>query len=275
MEIQLWREILDPYELAVKELTVKFNHLIHEHRSRGLYSPIEQVNGRVKTISSILEKAQKKKIGIEEIEEKLEDIAGLRIICQFVEDIEKVVEIIQNRTDMTIKSEKDYIRHTKESGYSSYHIIVYYEVQTLRGSRRIQAEIQIRTLAMNFWSTIEHSLQYKYKGSIPEHIRMKLTNAADAIGVLDNEMSAVRSEIMDAQNSFQIQANVVSDILNNIQNLYHLANKREIIQIQDEFYRIYEKNDIEQLKRFHKQLDIIAEGYRAQSSTTPIELENV
>ena len=266
MEIQLWREILDPYELAVKELTVKFNHLIKEHKARGLYSPIEQVNGRVKTISSILDKAQKKKIPIEEIEEKLEDIAGIRIICQFVEDIQKVVEIIHNRTDMQVKSEKDYITNMKESGYRSYHIIVYYEVQTLKGSKRIQAEIQIRTLAMNFWSTIEHSLQYKYKGSIPEHIRLKLSSAADAIILLDNEMSSVRSEIMDAQNSFQIQANLVSDILNNIQNLYHLANKREIVQIQDEFYRIYEQNDIEQLKRFQKQLDIIAEGYRAQST---------
>ena len=176
MEIQLWKEILDPYELAVKELTVKFNHLIREHRSRGLYSPIEQVNGRVKTISSILDKAQKKKIRIEDIEEKLGDIAGIRIICQFVEDIEKVVEIIHNRTDMTVKSEKDYIKNTKKSGYRSYHIIIYYEVQTLKGSRRIPVEIQIRTLAMNFWSTIEHSLQYKYKGSIPEHIRTKLTN---------------------------------------------------------------------------------------------------
>ena len=266
MEIQLWKEILDPYELAVKELTVKFNHLIREHRSRGLYSPIEQVNGRVKTISSILDKAQKKKIRIEDIEEKLGDIAGIRIICQFVEDIEKVVEIIHNRTDMTVKSEKDYIKNTKKSGYRSYHIIIYYEVQTLKGSRRIPVEIQIRTLAMNFWSTIEHSLQYKYKGSIPEHIRTKLTSASDAILLLDNEMSSVRSEIMDAQNSFQIQANLVSDILNNIQNLYNMANKREIVRIQDEFYRVYGTNDIEQLKRFHRQLDIISEGYRAQSN---------
>ena len=153
----------------------------------------------------------------------------------------------------------------KESGYRSYHMIVYYEVQTLQGSQRIQVEIQIRTLAMNFWSTIEHSLQYKYKKNIPEHIRNKLSNAAGAIIVLDNEMSSVRSEIMDAQNSFQIQANLVSDILNNIQNLYYLANKREIVKIQDEFYRIYKLGDIEQLRRFHRQLDIIAEGYRAQS----------
>ena len=266
MEIQLWKEILDPFELAVKELTVKFNHLIYEHRARGLYSPIEQVHGRVKAISSILDKAQKKKIRLEDIEEKLDDIAGIRIICQFVEDIEKVVEIIHNRTDMTVKNEKDYITNTKESGYRSYHMIVYYEVQTLKGCKRIKVEIQIRTLAMNFWSTIEHSLQSKYKGSMPEHIRKKLMNASDAILLLDNEMSAVRSEIMDAQNSFQIQANLVSDILNNIQNLYHLANKREIVRIQDEFYHIYGTNDLEQLRRFHKQLDIISEGYRAQSN---------
>lgn len=265
MEIQLWKEILNPYSLAVNELTVKFEHLISEHRGNGLYSPIEQVIGRVKAISSILEKASKKKIPLQEIEEKIEDIAGIRIICQFVEDIEKVVEIIRNRSDMEVSSEKDYITNMKDSGYRSYHMIVYYQVETMKGTKKIKVEIQIRTLAMNFWSTIEHSLQYKYKRNIPEHIRERLGKAADAILVLDNEMSTVRGEIMDAQNSFQIQANIVADILRNIQNLYHLTNKREIIQIQDEFYRVFELNDIEQLRRFHKQLDIIAEGYRAQS----------
>ena len=100
MEIQLWREILNPYELAVREIMTKFNHLIKEHRDRGLYSPIEQVEGRVKTISSILEKCQKKKIDLEDIEERIYDLAGVRIICQFVEDIDKVVELIRNRKDM-------------------------------------------------------------------------------------------------------------------------------------------------------------------------------
>lgn len=265
MEIQLWREILTPYDLAVKELIVKFEHLIYEHRSQGLYSPIEQVTGRVKTIASILEKVQKKKILIDEVEEKLVDIAGVRIICQFVEDIQKVVEIIRHRTDMEIVRERDYINHMKDSGYRSYHIIVNYEVQTLNGSRKSKVEIQIRTLAMNFWSTIEHSLQYKYKKNIPDHIRDKLMNAANAIILLDNEMSSVRSEIMDAQNSFQIHTKLVADILNNIQNLYRIANKREVLKIQDEFYRIYELNDIEQMKRFGRELDSIAEGYRAQS----------
>lgn len=265
MEIQLWREILTPYDLAVKELIVKFEHLMYEYRSRGLYSPIEQVTGRRKTVASILDKAQKKNIPVDQIEERLIDIAGVRIICQFVEDIQKVVEIIRSRTDMEVIKERDYINHMKNSGYRSYHVIVLYEVQTLEGSRKIKVEIQIRTLAMNFWSTIEHSLQYKYKKNIPDHIREKLTNAANAIIVLDNEMSSVRSEIMDAQNSSKIHARIVSDILNNIQNLYHTANEREILKIQDEFYRIYELNDIDQLKRFSRELDNIAEGYRVQS----------
>lgn len=265
MEIQLWREILAPYRLAVDELTVKFEHIISEYREAGLYSPIEMVNGRVKKISSILDKMQNKNISIEEIEDRISDIAGIRIICQFVEDIDKVVEIIHKRTDMEVMSEKDYINHMKESGYRSYHMIIYYDVYTMDGTKRIQAEIQIRTLAMNFWATVEHSLQYKYKGNMPAHIKEKLSKASDAIIQLDNEMSTVRDEIMDAQNTFQIKANIVSDILINIQNLFKVANKREVVKIQDEFYRIFQTEDIEQLDRFSKQLDIISEGYRAQS----------
>lgn len=265
MEIQLWREILDPYVLAVDELVVKFNHIIKEYHNMGAYSPIEQVNGRVKRISSILEKAQKKQIEIDEIEDKIDDIAGVRIICQFVEDIDKVVQLIRHRNDMEVKDEKNYITKEKPSGYRSYHMIVYYTVQTFRGPKRLKAEIQIRTLAMNFWATVEHSLQYKYKEHMPEHIRQRLLKSAEAVGVLDQEMAQVRDEIMDAQNSFRIKANIISDILTNIQNLYKVANKREVVKIQDEFYHIFETGDLEQLERFHRQLDIISEGYRAQS----------
>jgi len=194
MEIQLWREILNPYELAVKEVMTKFNHLIKEHRDRGLYCPIEQVDGRVKTISSILDKCQKKKIDLKDIEEKIYDLAGIRIICQFVEDIDKVVEIIRNRKDMEILQERDYIREMKSSGYRSYHMIICYTVDTLKGPKRLQMEVQIRTMAMNFWATVEHSLQYKYKRNIPDHIKERLHNAADAIITLDNEMSTVRRD---------------------------------------------------------------------------------
>ena len=95
---------------------------------------------------------------------------------------------------------------------------------------------------------------------------MRISSAAEAIRMLDKEMSSVRSEIIDAQNSSLLQAGIVAEILNNIQNLYKVANKREIIKIQDEFYRIYALNDLEQLERFNKELDIIAEGYRHRAS---------
>ena len=266
MEIQLWRRLLCPYELAVRELTVKFEHIIKEYKLNDLYSPIEQVRGRVKSVSSILEKMQRKHIPLERMEEEVEDIAGIRIICQFEEDIDTIAAMIQNRSDMTIKSEKNYLKHIKQSGYRSYHLIIYYTVETINGPKEIQAEIQIRTMAMNFWATIEHSLQYKYKGEMPLHVAERLSNAADAIIALDQEMSSVRSEIMDAQNSSMNQSNLIKDILMSIENLYKVANKREVEKIQSEFLRIFQMRDLQQLERFHRQLDIIAEGYRAQSA---------
>lgn len=265
MEIQLWREILEPYRLAVDELVVKFMHIKQQYQYSHMYSPIESVTGRVKRISSILDKAQRKGIEFAEIESKIEDIAGIRIICQFVEDIDTVVDIIRKREDLEVKREKDYITHSKPSGYRSYHIIAYYTVHTINGPKRLEVEIQIRTLAMNFWSTIEHSLQYKYKENMPDDLRERLLRAADAVDALDNEMASVRDEIMDAQNSNKQKANIVSDILNNIENLYYVANEREVTKIQDEFFKIYKENDMALLKRFNKQLDIIAENYRAQS----------
>ena len=266
MEIQLWHEILAPYELAVIEVTEKFKYIIKERRVRGLYSPIEDVSGRVKSVTSILEKIQKKNIALDDMEELVEDIAGVRIICQFVEDIETVVEMIKKRSDIAIRSEKDYVTKTKDSGYRSYHMIVYYVVETLDGPKKIQMEIQIRTMAMNFWATVEHSLQYKYKSHIPGHVKKRLSNAAEAIIALDNEMASVRSEIIDSKNYSTLKMNLVSDILNNIENLFRLNNKREATKIQDEFYRVFATNDIEQLRHFHKQLDVIAEGHRAQST---------
>ena len=244
MEIQMWKEILTPYDLAVEELQIKFNHIIKEYRQAGVYSPIEQVLGRVKSISSIIEKAQRRGIEIDKIQEKLFDIAGIRLICQFTED---------------------YIKNIKESGYRSYHLIVHYEVETVKGTTIIPVEIQIRTLGMNFWAIIEHSLQYKYNGEIPAHVKERLNAASDALITLDNEMSSIHDEIINSQTYFMVKANIVSDILSTIQNLYKVANKQVVIKIQDEFYEIFEKGDVNELSRFSRQLDIIAEDYRAQS----------
>lgn len=265
MEIQLWREILEPYSLAVDELVVKFQHMISAKRNNGQYSAVERVDGRVKKISSILEKCQKKNIPFEEFEKNMDDIAGIRIICQFVEDIYEVVSLIRLRSDMRVKKEKDYIKNQKESGYRSYHMVVYYTVETDKGPREIPVEIQIRTLAMNFWATVEHSLQYKYKGNMPESTSERLHRAAEAIVQLDTEMSSVREEIYDAQATFNFKAGLVSDILTNIQNLYNVANKEEVLKIQEEFFKVYATEDLKALSKFSRELDMLSETYRAQS----------
>ena len=200
MDILLWHEILEPYELAVKELQVKFRHLIKEHHGKGLYSPIESVSGRVKSVSSILEKMQRKGIVPEEMEEQVEDIAGIRIICQFVEDIEKVADLIQKRSDIEIKSEKDYIRHMKDSGYRSYHLIVYYTVETMNGPKRIQVEIQIRTIGMDFWASVDHQLRYKKTIGADkdiESIEAELLKCAQTVSETDCHMEEIKDMIGD------------------------------------------------------------------------------
>lgn len=262
----MWREILIPYQQAVQEMQVKFESIVNEYHRLGQYSPIEYVAVRVKKISSILDKAKKKGMLLTEIENEIEDIAGIRIICQFVEDIDSVVELIKSRKDMEIKYEKDYVTHTKSSGYRSYHMIIYYEVHTALGEKRIQAEIQIRTMAMNFWATIEHSLNYKYKHNIPEDIRARLIASAEAAHKLDDEISKIRTEVLDAQDSFHFKSSVIADILNNIQNISKVSkDEKEVQSVQDEFYRLWERGGIDELTEFNRRLDSIAENYKAQS----------
>ena len=186
MDIIMWHKILSPYVMAVDELILKFDSLRREFQEQGQYCPIEHVTGRVKSISSILDKMAKKDIPPEKMEEQIEDIAGIRIICQFTEDISRVASLITSRTDIELVEIKDYIRNQKQSGYRSYHMVVHYEVNTINGPKKILVEIQIRTMAMDFWATTEHSLQYKYKGQIPERVGSRLSNAADAIISLDS-----------------------------------------------------------------------------------------
>ena len=196
MEYREWSNFLIPYSQAVQELIVKFENIISEYRSLDRYSPVEQVSGRVKSVESILDKMRRQDISMEDLEDRLTDIAGIRIICRFVEDIDTVVEMIRKRKDMEVIEETNYIAHKKASGYRSYHMIVSYPVYTVWGDKHIKAEIQIRTLGMNFWSTIEHSLSYKYKGKLPEDVLKRLQRASEAAFEMDQEMSSIRDEIV-------------------------------------------------------------------------------
>ncbi|WP_394701520.1 GTP pyrophosphokinase family protein [uncultured Enterococcus sp.] len=197
-----WELFLAPYEQAVGEMKVKLRGIRKQFNELNRHTPIEFVTGRVKPIDSILTKAELRKIPLDRLEEEMQDIAGLRIMCQFVEDIYQVVEIIRNRKDLEIIQERDYITNKKESGYRSYHLVIAYPVQLITGEKKILAEIQIRTLAMNFWATIEHSLNYKYHGDFPEELNDRLQRAAEAAYQLDEEMSNIREEIQEAQHLF-------------------------------------------------------------------------
>lgn len=264
-----WVTFLLPYEQAVEELKVKFKTMRSELKKIEEYAPIEFVTGRVKKITSILDKARRLSVAPDELETGIEDIAGIRIMCQFVEDIRNVAEYIRARKDLTVLYEKDYITNYKDSGYRSFHMIVEYPVQTALGYKIVLAEIQIRTLAMNFWATIEHSLNYKYRESLPDDMRDRLKKAAEAAFVLDNEMSSIRKEILISQKTFEDDSSIVSSLLNNIHKLYffHLIN--EAIDAQRRFNLIWESRDMEAMKDLQDEVAQLLKS--AKKSVEPID----
>ena len=197
-----WDTFLMPYTQAVEELKIKFRGMRKQFLQANEHTPIEFVTGRVKPIDSIKEKQVRRFISDELLEQDMQDIAGLRIQCQFVEDIYQVVGLLHQRTDMKVVEERDYVTNVKPSGYRSYHVVIEYPVQLVHGEKRLLAEIQIRTMSMNFWATIEHSLNYKYQGEFPDELKARLKRAAEASFLLDTEMSEIREEIQEAQQLF-------------------------------------------------------------------------
>lgn len=210
-----WEEFLDPYIQAVGELKIKLRGIRKQYRKQNRHSPIEFVTGRVKSVESIQEKMALRGVLLENIGQGIQDIAGLRIMVQFVDDVDEVIRLLRQRHDLTVIQERDYIRNMKSSGYRSYHVVVEYSVDTIDGQKTILAEIQIRTLAMNFWATIEHSLNYKYRGNFPDEIRQRLEHTAKIALELDEEMRQIREDIQEAQLLFDPVNRSLSDGIGN------------------------------------------------------------
>ena len=210
-----WEEFLDPYIQAVGELKIKLRGIRKQYRKQKQHSPIEFVTGRVKPIESIKEKMVLRGIREENLAQDMQDIAGLRVMVQFVDDVEEVLDVLRKRHDMRIIQERDYIKNRKASGYRSYHVIIEYPVDTINGSKTILAEIQIRTLSMNFWATIEHSLNYKYKGEFPDEIKKRLKITAKIAYQLDEEMGKIRDDIQEAQALFDPISRKLNDGVGN------------------------------------------------------------
>ncbi|MDR3091846.1 MAG: GTP pyrophosphokinase family protein [Clostridiales bacterium] len=259
-----WDIFLVPYQQAVDELVAKFRFISEESHRNGLHSPVENVYGRVKNAASIMEKASRKNIPLDEVSERMEDIAGVRVICRFVEDIERVAGLIRRRDgfDLSVRQERDYIKKAKPSGYQSYHMLVRYTVMTLTGEKEVWAEIQIRTLAMNFWSTIEHSLKYKYSGNIPEPIQKRLQESAAAAHKLDMEMSKIHDEIIEAQNVKFLRDNLANSILKRIGNLYFTAHVEEANELHRQFISINQSGGLEELQALDVKITTLANMWK-------------
>lgn len=210
-----WEVFLDPYIQAVGELKIKLRGIRKQFRKQNRHSPVEFVTGRVKSVESIKEKMSLRGIKPENVAQDLQDIAGLRIMVQFVDDVDEVLALLRQRQDMKIIQERDYINHMKSSGYRSYHVIIEYPVDTINGRKTVLAEIQIRTLAMNFWATIEHSLNYKYQGEFPQEIKQRLETTAKIALELDEEMRKIREDIREAQLLFDAENRKLSDGVGN------------------------------------------------------------
>jgi putative GTP pyrophosphokinase len=158
-----------------------------------------------------------------------------------------MVSILRGRKDMQILYEKDYVRGVKQSGYRSYHMIIKYPVNMASGPVEILAEFQIRTLAMNFWATIEHSLNYKYKQQIPLELKEKLKSAADAAFKLDEEMLEIKDEIKDAQKLFEVKSDIISTIMSQILTLKSLGRVGEANRHERSLNKLIEEGEVWQL----------------------------
>ena len=185
-----FNKIMTIYEMAIQELETKINILQKEYKVFYNYDLIDHVNTRIKQPESILNKMKKKgcELTYKEMIENINDIAGIRVICQLKDDIFEIRNLIEKIPGITIETEKDYVNHPKESGYSSYHMIVEVPVTLSKQTIYVKVEIQIRTLAMDFWASLEHKMKYKSDKEISKKKSKELVNYAKIVNNLDNKI---------------------------------------------------------------------------------------
>lgn len=200
-EVDSWKEVSLVYNSALKEVGTKIEILNDEFQHVHRYNPIEHVKSRIKTAESIVKKLKRNgyESTIENMVKYVNDIAGIRIICSFTTDIYRIAEMIANQSDIKVLSVKDYIKNPKASGYKSYHMLV--SIPIFLSDRIIDAkvEIQIRTVAMDFWASLEHKIHYKFEGNAPEHITEELYACAQMVSALDAKMLSLNEEIQEIE----------------------------------------------------------------------------
>ena len=196
-DIDSWKEVQLIYNSALKQISTKLEILNDEFQHVHRYNPIEHIKSRIKTPESIVKKLKKNgyESTIDNMVRYVNDIAGIRVICSFTSDIYQIAEMISNQSDIKVISVKDYIVNPKASGYKSYHMLVTVPVYLSDRIANTKVEIQIRTVAMDFWASLEHKIHYKFEGNAPEYIRDELVECAKMVSNLDARMLSLNEEI--------------------------------------------------------------------------------
>ena len=196
-DVDSYEALMLRYNAALKLINTRIEILNEELQEEHRYNPIEHIKGRIKTPESIVKKLKRHGVEstLENMIEYCNDIAGIRIICSFTSDIYKIAEMISAQNDITVLSVKDYIVNPKQSGYKSYHMIVGIPVYMSNRCELVKVEVQIRTVAMDFWASLEHKINYKFEGNAPDRISLELIECSEMVSQLDAKMLELNNEI--------------------------------------------------------------------------------
>lgn len=197
-DVDSWTEVQLVYKAALRQIQTKMEILNDEFQHVHRYNPIEHIKARMKTPESIVKKLRRYGYAstIDNMIEYVNDIAGIRIICSFTSDIYRIADMIAEQKDIQVVSVKDYITYPKASGYKSYHMIVTVPVYLSDRIVDTKVEVQIRTVAMDFWASLEHKMHYKFEGDAPRHIKEELVQCAKLVSDLDARMLSLNEEIL-------------------------------------------------------------------------------
>lgn len=197
--IESWTEVILIYNSALKEIGTKLEILNDEFQHVHRYNPIEHIKSRIKSSESIVKKLRRNgyESTIENMVEYVNDIAGIRVICSFTSDIYRIADMIRNQNDIKVLAIKDYIENPKPSGYKSYHMLVTVPIYLSDRIVHAKVEIQIRTVAMDFWASLEHKINYKFEGNVPQYIKDELVECSQMISDVDARMLQLNEQIRD------------------------------------------------------------------------------
>ena len=232
-DVDTWKTVIFLYNAALKEINTKLEILNDDFKHVHQYNPIEHIKTRIKESDSIVKKLRRYgyETSIENMVKYVNDIAGVRIICSFTSDIYRLAEMIGNQSDLKVLSIKDYIKNPKESGYKSYHMLVSVPIFLSDSVVDTKVEIQIRTIAMDFWASLEHKIYYKFEGNAPDYISRDLRECAKMVEDLDERMLQLNEAVQQCAVR-ETGGRDIDDVLDNVigngthQRVFHFKNRK-------------------------------------------------